>query len=179
MRVTKATVVLSSLLLAGPVLAKDHREVLARFEGGIGIIPVSSAAGVANLDGTFPDVNRNVVRGVNPSGQPWRIAALSAVVDTDGAIRVRGRGLLLAGGNNIGRTANVSVFASLICGTAAPFIVHSTAAAGILLGADGDFRLQDTLDPVPATCASPALLIRATNGTWLAAGIERSEDDDE
>jgi hypothetical protein len=178
MRVTKATVVLFSLVLAGPVLAKDH-ETLARFAGGIGIIPVSSAAGVANLDGTFPDVNRNVVRGINPSGQPWRIAALNAVVDTDGAVRVRGRGLLLAGGNSIGRTANVSVFASLICGTSAPFDVHSTVGAAVLLAANGDFRIQDTLDSVPATCASPALLIRATNGTWLAAGIERLDDDDE
>jgi hypothetical protein len=177
---TKATVVLSSLvsMLAGPLVARDH-EVLARFEGGIGVIPVSSAAGLANPDGTFPDVNRNVVRGVNPPGQPWRIAALSAVVDTDGAIHVRGRGLLLAGGNNIGRTANLSVFASLVCGVAAPFDVHSTAAAGVLLAANGDFRIQDTLDPVPAECDNPALLIRATNGTWLAAAIQKSEDDDE
>jgi hypothetical protein len=177
MKLTKATVVLSSLMLAGSALASDH-EPLARFAGGIGVIPVASAAGVADADGTFPNVNRNVVRGISPAGQNWRIAELKAVIDADGGIRVRGRGLLLAGGNNIGRTANVSVFASLICGTAAPFTVHSTAAAGVLLDANGDFRIEDTLDPVPATCASPALLIRAVNGTWLAAGIEKSEDDD-
>lgn len=38
-------------------------------EGGIGVIPVSCAAGVQNAGGTFPNVNRNVVRGVNPAGQ--------------------------------------------------------------------------------------------------------------
>jgi hypothetical protein len=59
MRVTEATVVLSSLMLAERVLAKDH-ESLARFEGGIDIIPVSSAAGAANLDGNFPGEPRTV-----------------------------------------------------------------------------------------------------------------------
>lgn len=53
-------------LIAPSVMADD---ALARFEGGIGVIPVSSAARVQNADGTFPNVNRNVVRGVNPAGQ--------------------------------------------------------------------------------------------------------------
>src|SRR6266851_642167 len=88
---------------------------LVKFKGGIGVIPVSSAAGTANADGTFPNVNRNVVRGVNPPGQIWVIANLRADVGTDGRIQVRGRGLLLGGGNNIGRNANASVIATLIC----------------------------------------------------------------
>ncbi|MDP9010185.1 MAG: hypothetical protein M3N91_16020 [Pseudomonadota bacterium] len=46
-------------------------------------------------------MNRNVVRGVNPSGQPWIIADLRAEVSVDGHIRVKGKGLLLAGGNPI------------------------------------------------------------------------------
>ena len=49
----------------------------------------------------------------NLPGAPWRIADLRADIDTDGRIRVRGRGLLLANGNNIGQNANVSVFATL------------------------------------------------------------------
>lgn len=53
-------------LFAPSVMADD---ALARFEDGIGVIPVSSAAGVQDADGTFPNVNRNVVRGVNPAGQ--------------------------------------------------------------------------------------------------------------
>ncbi len=47
---------------------------LVRFKGGIGVIPVSSAAGVANADGTSSSVSRNVVRGINPPGQIWVIA---------------------------------------------------------------------------------------------------------
>src|SRR5882672_7992139 len=83
---------------------------LVKFKGGIGVDPVSSAAGVANADGTSPNVNRNVVRGVNPPGQIWRIAELRADVSVSGRIKVRGKGLLLAGGNNIGGNANQSVF---------------------------------------------------------------------
>lgn len=176
--VKKAAVILSSLMLAGHAGAGDS-DHLARFEGGIGVIPVSSAAGVMNADGTFPNVNRNVVRGVNPPGQIWRIAGLRAVVDTDGRIRVRGRGLLLAGGNNIGRNANASVLATLICEATPPFVLRNTAATGVPLAPNGDFRIDDTLDPAPTACASPLLLIRNTGGAWFAAGIPKLVDDDD
>src|SRR5215471_2841530 len=99
-----AAIAVMSLGLAATVMA-DRRDTLVRFDGGIGVIPASSAAGTANPDGTFPDVNRNVVRGVNPPGSPWRIADLKADVDIFGRIRVRGRGLLLAGSNGIGTNA--------------------------------------------------------------------------
>jgi hypothetical protein len=148
------------------------------FDGGIGVIPVSNVAGTANPDNTFPNVTRNVVRGINPPGAPWRIADLKADVDIYGRIKVRGRGLLLAGGNSIGQNANLKVFATLICEAAQPFVEHNTSAAGVPLDANGDFRIDDTLNPAPAACASPVLLIRSTGGTWLAAGIVRSDDDD-
>ena len=176
--VKKAAVILSVLMLAGYAGAGDG-DTLARFEGAIGANPVSSAAGIANADGTFPNVNRNVVRGVNPPGQIWRIDGLRAVVDTDGRIRVRGRGLLLGGGNNIGRNANASVIATLICEAAAPFVLRNTAAAGVPLAPNGDFRIDDTLDPAPGTCESPLLLIRSTGGTWFAAGIQKLAGDDD
>ena len=146
-------------------------EVLARFEGGIGVIPASAGAGPANPDGTLPNVKANVVRGVPPGAGPWRIADLRAEVTIDGHVRVRGRGLLLASGNSIGQNANQSVFATLICEPSAPFVEHSTNRAGVPLDLDGDFRIDDELDSVPAGCASPALLIRNTAGQWFAAGI--------
>src|SRR2546426_2885046 len=99
---------------------------LVKFKGGIGVIPVSSAAGALNADGTSPNVNRNVVRGVNPPGQLWRIADLRADVKADGSIKVRGRGLLLAGGNGIGGNAGQSVRATLICEATAPFTLRDT-----------------------------------------------------
>jgi hypothetical protein len=83
---------------------------LVKFEGAIGDIPVANVAGVANPDGTFPDVTRNIVRLVNPAGQIWVISDFKADVKVDGRIRVDGRGLLLGGGNAIGTNGNASVF---------------------------------------------------------------------
>jgi hypothetical protein len=169
-----AALILIILGTAGHLVAKDN-EFIARFDGGIGVIPASNGAGPVNADGTFPNVRLNVVRGVNPGAGPWRIADLRADIDTDGGIKVRGRGLLLASGNGIGTNANQSVFATLICESAAPFVEHSTTS--VPLEANGDFRIDDTLNTVPLDCPSPALLIRNTGGVWFAAGIPKFGDD--
>jgi hypothetical protein len=153
------------------VSAHDSHDSLVKFKGGIGVIPVSSAAGAANEDGTSPNVNRNVVRGVNPPGQIWTIADLRADISVDGRIRVNGKGLLLAGGSAIGGTAGQSVFATLICEAAAPFTLHNTTLTGVALEPDGDFEIDDVLTPLPSECASPVLLIRNVAGAWFAAGI--------
>ena len=162
--------VLIGAFLASSVIADD---TLVRFEGAIGDIPVSNVAGTVNPNGTFPDVTRNIVRGINPAGQIWVISAFRADVKVDGRIRVDGRGLLLGGGNAIGTNGNASVFATLICDTAAPFPQFSTNVTGVPLAANGDFRIDDVLAPAPpAVCASPVLLIRVTaGGAWFAAGI--------
>ena len=144
---------------------------LARFKGGIGVIPVSSAAGAVNADGTSSSVSRNVVRGINPPGQIWVIADLRADISVDGHIRVNGKGLLLAGGNAIGGNGAQSVFATLICEAVPPFTLHNTTLTGVPLGQDGDFEIDDVLTPVPTECASPVLLIRNVAGAWFAAGI--------
>ena len=116
-----ASVLAISLGMLLPLSAARADDSLAKFKGGIGVIPVSSAAG-ALTDGTSPNVNRNVVRGVSPPGQIWVIADLRADVKADGSIKVRGKGLLLGGGNGIGGNAGQSVRATLICEAAAPFV---------------------------------------------------------
>jgi ribosomal protein L27 len=156
--------------IVGTVSGRDQN-LLARFDGGIGVIPVSNGAGPVNADGTFPNVKLNIVRGVPPGAGPWRISDLRAEVFTDGQIQVRGRGLLLASGNSIGQNANQSVFATLICEASAPFVERNTTTTGVPLSPNGDFRIDDTLSLVPTDCASPVLLIRNTAGQWFAAGI--------
>jgi hypothetical protein len=173
--------VLIGAFLASSVIADD---TLVRFEGAIGDIPVSNVAGTVNADGTFPDVTRNIVRGINPAGQIWVISAFRADVKVDGRIRVDGRGLLLGGGNTIGTNGNASVFATLICEAAAPFTERSTHGAGVALEPNGDFRIDDVLVPAPpADCDSPVLLIRNAepNPVWFAAGIPKlvSSDHDD
>ena len=171
---TTAAVILLTLAIASRVSADDS-DVIARFEGGIGVIPAQNGAGTVNADGTFPNVRLNIVRGVNPGGGPWRIGDLRAEVDSFGRIKVRGRGLLLASGNSIGQNANQQVFATLICEAAAPFVERSTST--VPLEPNGDFRIDDTLNPVPVDCASPVLLIRNAGGVWFAAGIPKLGDD--
>jgi hypothetical protein len=154
---------------------------LVKFKGGIGVIPVSAGVAVAPTLATtqiVESVSRNIVRGVQPPGQLWTIADLRADVKADGSIKVRGRGLLLAGGNNIGGNANQSVFATLICEAAAPFTLRNTTVA-VPLELNGDFRIDDVLTPAPLDCASPVLLIRNPAGAWFAAGILKRDNDDD
>jgi hypothetical protein len=169
-------------MLTGPILGKADE---LKFRGGIGVHPVSSGAPVSPTLPTAPvveSVNRNIVRGVQPAGQVWVIDKLEATVSPNGRIKVDGKGLILAGGNSAGRapsgTAALSVLATLICEPAAPFTERTTSLAGVVLAPDGDFKIDDTLSPLPpAACISPMLLIRnAVNLSWFAVGIFRDHD---
>ena len=158
----------NKLWVLGPALALSisaaAAESLVRFEGGIGSTPFSRGAGGVAAP--------NVVLGVTSGGQPWVIARLRADVKTDGRIRVDGEGLLLGGGNSIGTNANQSVRARLFCGG----VEHNSGL--VPLEANGDFRIDDVLDPVPPDpCTSPVLLIVNAGGSWFAAGIPRREGD--
>jgi hypothetical protein len=167
---------------ASSVVADDkrHHDTLVKFKGGIGVHPVSNVTAVVGPP-LAVTVNQNIVRGVNPAGQLWVIDKLDANVKSNGDIKVEGKGLVLAGGNGIGRppAAGASVFATLICEAAAPFVEHSTTLAGVSLAPDGDFKIDDVLVPIPDGCASPVLLIRSANGgAWFAAGIPDLDDHD-
>ena len=166
--VKKSSVVVAFLTSLFSLSAFADRS-LVRFEGGIGVIPVSRVAGDQNADGSFPNAVRNDVRGTPPGGQPWVIERLSADVRVNGFIRVDGRGLLLAGGNNVGLNGNQSVRARLFCGNDA-----FDSANLVPLEANGDFRIDDSLSPQPPDpCVNPVLLIINPNGAWFAAGIPK------
>ena len=172
----KVAAIAAALSLAAFSANADDR--LARFDGGIGVIPVSNVAvtGTTAADQVVT-VTPNTVRGVPPAGQIWVIEKLDAKVGTDGSITVKGEGLVLGGGNSTGRATGQRVIATLICEAAAPFVQRSTTAAGVPLADNGDFRIDDMLSSVPAECASPMLLIRnAANGGWFAAGILDTAD---
>ena len=177
----------SLLLLATVALAPLSavaNELLVKFDGGIGAIPVSQGEGTA---ATATVVDRNIVRGVQAPGQPWVIADFKAEVMVNGRIRADGRGLVFAGGNTIGTalvvtptggTAGLKVFATLICENVPTFVQRNTNLAGVPLAANGDFKIDDMLSPPPlprSSCATPVLLIRSTAGnlTWFAAGIQK------
>ncbi|MGB0035268.1 MAG: hypothetical protein WBP79_07335 [Candidatus Acidiferrales bacterium] len=148
-----------------------RENTLVRFNGGIGVDPVSNVV----VNGTTTTATPNTVRGISPAGQIWRIADLDADVRLDGHIRVHGRGLLLAGGNGIGTNGGQSVFATVFCGPAATATASSSNQVGVALESDGDFTIDDVLSPLPPnSCETPVLLIRTAAGAhpWFAAGIE-------
>jgi hypothetical protein len=154
------TLTAGALVMLAIATSANAQQPLVRFDGGIGVVPVSA--------GPTP----NVVRGTNPGGQPWVISRLTVDVKTDGRVSVDGRGLLLGGGNNIGTTANQSVRARLFCGPAATPTIHDSVL--VPLEPNGDFRIDGVLAPVPPTpCATPVLLIVSGGGNWFAAGIPK------
>ena len=173
--VTLLTVVSLALVLS---LARAD-DTLVKFDGGIGVDPVSNAQGMAPVATV---VNRNIVRGVQPASS-WVIAKLKAEVKDNGRITADGRGLVFASGDAIGTAlvltptgaaASITVFATLICENVAPFVERNTNP--VPLAANGDFKIDDVLSPPPppSSCATPVLLIRnAPSGIWFAAGIQK------
>ncbi|HET7525559.1 MAG TPA: hypothetical protein VFK10_06410 [Burkholderiaceae bacterium] len=178
-------ITLAALTLSAVAFAHPDSRTLVKFEGAIGVDPLT-AAGVS--PGSVDVVN--VVRGIQPGGRAWVIRALHAAVGKNGHIFARGSGLLLASGDVIGTVGPVTqVGATLACGPAAPTatLFNSAPAA---LDAAGNFRIdsaltQDGVNPavLPTTCDNPALLIRAVGangafGPWFAAGIPDVDDND-
>ena len=106
----------------------------------------------------------------------------------NGRIRADGRGLCVRRGEQFIGTALVvtlpverpaSRFSPHLFGENVPsFVQRNTTLAGVPLGANGDFKIDDMLSPPPlprSSCATPVLLIRSTAGnlTWFAAGIQK------
>ena len=175
---------LACMMFLGVIFSLPAAADELKFKGGIGVHPVSSGVAVAPTLATAPvveSVNRNIVRGVQPAGQIWVIDKLDATVSANGRIKVDGKGLVLAGGDNAGRapsgTGALHVLATPICEPTAPFTESRSSSAGVLLSPNGEFKIDDMLSPQPpAACISPMLLIRnAANLGWFAVVIFRND----
>lgn len=166
-------------LCAASALANPKPPVVLKFDGGIGVDPLTAAGGVDVL---------NVVRGISPGGRAWVIRKLDAQVYADASVVIRGKGLLFASGDVIATRGPVThVVATLACGPAdATAAQYTTPPAE--LNAAGNFTIRGSLTDganvavLPTPCDNPQLLIRAFNpatgaaGGWFAAGILDRDD---
>jgi hypothetical protein len=154
---------------------------LLRFEGGIGVDPLTAAGGADVL---------NTVRGVNPGGRAWVIRKLTATVNPDSTLVAQGRGLLFASGEAIGtRGAVTRVAATLTCGPAdATATRYNTAPVDLDAAGNFSIRSRFSVDgsnvaTLPSPCENPVLLIRGANpvtgalGGWFAVGIPAGPED--
>jgi hypothetical protein len=165
---------------------------LFNFDGGTGVQPFRSAAGVPTL---------NTVAGVPPGGAPWGMTSFEATIKTNGDLRARGAGVLLLGADGIGTRAGPrQIILSLFCRNAPvpPAVSGSLQTTPfnsepVDLDEDGDFVVRSKLTDAtgatpPLNCGDsidnrPVLLVRsvtpanpttgtpATPGAWFAAGF--------
>jgi hypothetical protein len=182
-----ACAVVAGMLCTFGANADEKNPSIVQFNGAIGSQPFANVGGVAVA---------NDVLGIAPGGRPWELRKLRASVDVNGVLRLAGKGLLLGGGNNIGRPANPrSIQATLFCNEGGTNLAWNSAAAE--LDAQGNFSINGLLTPVapnlltapPYPCNLPILLIRNSTaattpggspvpGPWFAAGIPGGGDDD-
>jgi hypothetical protein len=175
-----ATALITTLLCTGAAHAHDRMPKIVAFSGAIGSQPFANVGGVAAP---------NDVLGIPPGGRPWELLKLKASVYLTGMLQLRAKGLLLGGGNNIGRPAIPrNVQATLFCNEGGVNNAWNSAAAAV--DANGDFTITGALVPVapnlaavpPNPCNLPILLIRSSTaatasgalpvpGAWFAAGI--------
>ena len=133
----------------------------ANFQGGIGSTPFAVVNAAPGL---------NEMRGIAPGERPWVIEKLRASIRADGAISVKGKGLL-AGGNSVGLPALPRQgVATLFCGAT------ELTSPPADLDANGNFTIRGMLAAaLPDPCQTPTLLIRNFSanaaGAWFAAGI--------
>ena len=180
-------VVVAGVLCAFGASAHDRTHKIVQFNGAIGSQPFASVNGAPAP---------NDVLGIAPGGRPWELRKLRASVDANGRLRVRGAGLLLGGGGNIGLPAIPrNIQATLICLEGTTRLSWNSDA--VPLDAQGNFSIHGSLTPVspnqllvpPDPCNAPILLIRnsaaATTpggapvpGAWFAAGIPGDDHDD-
>jgi hypothetical protein len=156
----------AALTVCGVLSATAARadDDLLKFDGAIGVIPVTGGGAA------------NIVFGVNPGGQPWVLRTFKANVGPTGKITAKGSGLLFGGGNNIGTRGTIAnVALTLFCGG----VAHSTGSVALDLHGNFSVKGADLNPALPLPCATPVLLVRSFGtapGNWFAAGIPAEDD---
>ena len=117
----------------------------------------------------------NMVFDITGGGQPWSTLGGEARVNLrTGKVEFEVRGLVLAGGNNIGTPGTITqVKGTIACG-AGPLNQRDTPL--VPLSAQGEAEFDGNFSNVPATCTESNIvfLIRIAANRWIANGTVRS-----
>ena len=171
---------LACLLFLGaalPLSAAAGTYTLAQFSGpGIGVIPWGPG-GDPVLGQPFGP-RHNVVRGIPPHSEVWRVGNITASVRSDGMLSLSADGLLIASGDEIGTNrTNIPFQAVLTCDNAANSY-YVSGPATYMAQASGKLVISGKLSafdqgipiPLPKVCDKPVLLIwHAGLLQWVAA----------
>jgi hypothetical protein len=118
----------------------------------------------------------NVVGGITGGGNPWSTREGEALAElTSGIVEFEVRGLVMAGGNNIGTPGAINqVKGTIVCGpgSATPKVIDTPLVA---LDAQGNAEFSGSFSSSTAGCSATdvAFLIRNTVGGWIANGSIR------
>ena len=164
---------LASLLFlatALPLSAAAGTYTLAQFSGpGIGVIPWGPGAGAPR---------RNVVRGIEPHSEVWRVGNITASVKSDATLSLSADGLLIASGDEIGTNRPNIPFQAVLTCVNVPGAYYQSSDATYMADASGKLVIRGKLSafdhgiPIqfPSVCQKPVLLIYTFDfNTWVAA----------
>jgi len=130
--------------------------------------------------GSIPNI---AVRGIPSAGAPWVTGPSRVTLRSDGSLRARIRGLVLAAGLNAGGTplpaalvgtnpvSQVKIAVTwAVPASVSPSAVFVQETPVLPLDADGDLSTMTTVGPPPAGAERPVVLVRIANPATGASG---------
>jgi hypothetical protein len=159
---TRLSIVAFLSLLAMPATGLADDKILS-FDTMAGVVrPFTGAA--------------NAIRGVPGGGIPWTLAEAKGDLRTDGRIRVRVRGLVLAEGANAGRNPIAQFKAIVSCLTPATDPTTGALVAATVnrstntfpASVEGDSEIEDVVS-LPTPCIAPIVFVTSPTGSWFSA----------
>lgn len=148
-------------LLAAPATGRADDKILS-FDTMTGVVrPFTGAT--------------NAIRGVPGGGIPWTVAEAKGDLRTDGRIRVRVRGLVLAEGPRAGTNPITAFKAIVSCLTPATDGTGALVAATVNrstntfpASVEGDSEIEDVVS-LPTPCIAPIVFVTSPTGSWFSA----------
>lgn len=154
----------AALLVAAQasLVAADDSQKMLKWETMVGV-----PAGLTGAQSQAP------LRGINGGGIAWTLSSGSGELSTDGRLKIRVDGLVLAAGANAGSNPSATFRGLVSCvnadGTFANILTDPfPATTGPASAGGGDAKIQATVT-LPSPCIAPIVFVTSAGGSWFAA----------